>query len=149
MKLVSIIKQFKTLLNIIKLLSIINRINKQRKQPMIIVTGGAGFIGSAIICELNNRGEKDIILVDELGMDDKWKNLVGLNFNDFVNKDKFINQLDNGLYSDANAVIHMGANSSTTEKDADHLLNNNYLYTKALAEFFPCPQAQQEPQTSK
>jgi len=102
---------------------------------MIIVTGGAGFIGSAIIWELNNRGEKDIVLVDELGTDDKWKNLIGLNFSDFVNKDKFINQLDDGLYSDAGAVIHMGANSSTTEKDAGHLMNNNYLYTKTLAEF--------------
>jgi len=102
---------------------------------MIIVTGGAGFIGSAIIWELNNHGEKDIVLVDELGTDDKWKNLIGLNFSDFVNKDKFINQLDDGLYSDADAVIHMGANSSTTEKDAGHLMNNNYLYTKTLAEF--------------
>jgi ADP-L-glycero-D-manno-heptose 6-epimerase len=102
---------------------------------MIVVTGGAGFIGSAIIWELNRRGEKNIIVVDELGTDEKWKNLVGLNFDDFVNKHTFIEQIKNGFYSDVDAVIHMGANSSTTEKDADQLINNNYLYTKNLAEF--------------
>jgi ADP-L-glycero-D-manno-heptose 6-epimerase len=102
---------------------------------MIVVTGGAGFIGSAIVWELNNRGVHAIIVVDELGTDEKWKNLVGLNFDDFVDKNKFIDQIGNGLYSDVDAVIHMGANSSTTEKDAGSLLNNNYLYTKTLAEF--------------
>lgn len=127
--------QFKRWSNIIKLLPIINRNNKQQRRKMIVITGGAGFIGSAILWELNRRGEKDIIIVDELGTDEKWKNLVGLNFDDFVNKHKFIDQINNGFYSDIDAVIHMGANSSTTEKDADQLLNNNYLYTKNLAEF--------------
>ncbi|MGD8306295.1 MAG: ADP-glyceromanno-heptose 6-epimerase [Ignavibacteria bacterium] len=102
---------------------------------MIVVTGGAGFIGSAIIWELNKRGNKNIIVVDELGTDEKWKNLVGLTFDNFVNKNIFIDQIDTGLYSDIKTIIHMGANSSTTEKDADHLINNNYLYTKKLAGF--------------
>jgi len=102
---------------------------------MIVVTGGAGFIGSAIVWELNRRGEKEIVIVDELGTDEKWKNLVGLQFEDFVNKQKFIDSINNGIYIKADAIIHMGANSSTTEKDADHLFNNNYLYTKTLAEF--------------
>lgn len=102
---------------------------------MIAVTGGAGFIGSAIVWELNNRGEKDIIVVDELGTDEKWKNLVGLAFDNFVNKNIFIDQIDAGIYSDIETIIHMGANSSTTEKDADLLINNNYLYTKKLTEF--------------
>lgn len=102
---------------------------------MIVVTGAAGFIGSAIVWELNNRGEGEIVIVDELGTDDKWKNLVGLQFEDFVNKQKFIQGLNEKTFSNANAIIHMGANSSTTERDADSLLNNNYLYTKTLAEF--------------
>jgi len=102
---------------------------------MIVVTGGAGFIGSAIVWELNRRGEKKIVIVDELGTDEKWKNLVGLQFEDFVNKQKFIDSINNGPIINADAIIHMGANSSTTEKDADHLFNNNYLYTKTLTEF--------------
>ena len=102
---------------------------------MVVVTGGAGFIGSAIVWELNRRGEKEIVIVDELGTDEKWKNLVGLQFEDFVNKHKFIDSINKGTFINADAIIHMGANSSTTEKDADHLFNNNYLYTKTLAEF--------------
>ena len=102
---------------------------------MIVVTGGAGFIGSAIVWELNRRDKKDILIVDELGTDEKWKNLVGLQFEDFVNKHKFIDSINKGTFINADAIIHMGANSSTTEKDADHLFNNNYLYTKTLADF--------------
>ena len=102
---------------------------------MIVVTGGAGFIGSAIIWRLNSLGEDKIIIVDELGHDEKWKNLVGLNYYDFINKDDFIQKIENGIDIDIKAIIHMGANSSTTEKDADHLLRNNYEYTKKLAHF--------------
>jgi ADP-L-glycero-D-manno-heptose 6-epimerase len=102
---------------------------------MIAVTGGAGFIGSAIIWRLNTLGEDNIIVVDELGHDDKWKNLVGLKFVDFINKNDFINNLEKGLQFNFEAIIHMGANSSTTEKDADHLIKNNYEYTKRLAQF--------------
>lgn len=102
---------------------------------MIVVTGGAGFIGSAIVWELNRRGESDILIVDELGMDEKWKNLVGLQFEDFINKSIFLDSISTGKHLDVECVIHMGANSSTTEKDADSLLINNYEYTKKLAEF--------------
>lgn len=101
---------------------------------MIAVTGGAGFIGSAIIWRLNSLGETNILVVDELGTDEKWKNLVPLNFKDFINKHEFIEQLPTHIYK-LDAVIHMGANSSTTEKDADHLLKNNYEYTKKLAQY--------------
>ncbi len=99
---------------------------------MIVVTGGAGFIGSAIAWRLNTLGESNILIVDELGHEEKWKNLVPLKFKDFVNKNEFINRIDTHIFK-IDSIIHMGANSSTTEKDADHLLSNNYEYTKKLA----------------
>lgn len=103
---------------------------------MIVVTGGAGFIGSAIVWKLNQLGEDEIIIVDELGTDEKWKNLVPLKFDDFVHKDDFISMmLEQELPSEIKSIVHMGANSSTTEKDADHLFSNNYLYTKDLANY--------------
>lgn len=102
---------------------------------MIVITGGAGFIGSAIAWRINNQGRNDIIIVDELGHDEKWKNLVALNYQDFINKDEFIKQIESGIKLDIDTIIHMGANSSTTEKNADHLINNNYEYTKKLARY--------------
>ncbi len=103
---------------------------------MIVVTGGAGFIGSAIVWRLNQLGKENIIVVDELGKNEKWKNLVGLKYRDFVNKLEFIEQiLDDVIPYNIEAIIHMGANSSTTEKDADHLLDNNFNYTKELSKY--------------
>jgi ADP-L-glycero-D-manno-heptose 6-epimerase len=103
---------------------------------MIVVTGGAGFIGSAIVWRLNQLGESKIIIVDELGIDEKWKNLVPLKFNDFIHKDDFISMvIDGEIDFDISAIVHMGANSSTTEKNADLLFSNNYLYSKELARF--------------
>ncbi len=100
---------------------------------MIIVTGGAGFIGSAIVWRLNQLGRNDIVIVDELGSDEKWKNLAGLDFIDFINKHQFLSEIKEDLNWKPEAIIHMGANSSTTEKNADHLLKNNFEYTKELA----------------
>jgi ADP-L-glycero-D-manno-heptose 6-epimerase len=71
--------------------------------------------------------------VDELGKDEKWKNLVGLRFEDIVSPEEFLGMLEEGAFADARSVIHMGACSSTTEKDADYLLRNNYQYTRVLA----------------
>ena len=103
---------------------------------MIVVTGGAGFIGSAIVWKLNQLGEDKIIIVDELGTDEKWKNLVPLKFEDFEHKDDFISMIiERDVPFKIDSVIHMGANSSTTEKDADHLFSNNYLYTKELSKY--------------
>lgn len=103
---------------------------------MIVITGGAGFIGSAIVWRLNTLGNDNIILVDELGTTDKWKNLVGLKFQEFIHKDDFISAvIDDDFDFPIQAIIHMGANSSTTEKDADHLMSNNYLYTQELAKY--------------
>lgn len=103
---------------------------------MIVVTGGAGFIGSAIVWKLNQLNKNKIIIVDELGRDEKWKNLVGLSYQDFVHKHEFIDQvIDDVVPYNIEAIIHMGANSSTTEKDADHLMSNNYHYTLELAKY--------------
>ena len=101
---------------------------------MIIVTGGAGFIGSAIVAALNVRGIEDIIVVDRLGSDARWKNLVNLIFADYIDKDDFLQlAVENRIAPPVKAVFHMGACSDTTETDADYLIKNNYEYTKLLA----------------
>jgi ADP-L-glycero-D-manno-heptose 6-epimerase len=103
---------------------------------MIIVTGGAGFIGSAFVWKLNQDGITDIVIVDELGCDEKWKNLVNLRFADYLHKDEFLKMVSaDKVPFDTSAVIHMGACSSTTERDADYLWENNYLYSRKLAEW--------------
>lgn len=99
----------------------------------IIVTGGAGFIGSAIVWRLNQLGVDDILVVDRLDESEKWKNLVPLRFADYVDADDFIEDL--GDFTQAASIIHLGACSSTTERDSDYLIRNNYQYTKDLAEF--------------
>ena len=98
----------------------------------IIVTGAAGFIGRNTVAELNARGEDELILVDELGKDEKWKNLVGLRYEDIVSPEEFLGLIEDGAFADARSVIHLGACSATTEKDADFLLRNNYQYTRVL-----------------
>ncbi len=100
---------------------------------MIIVTGGAGFIGSALVKELNDSGERDIIIVDRMGDAHKWKNIRGLKYDSFVHADEFLKT--NLLKSTAlSAIYHMGACSSTTETDVDYLMKNNVEYSKALFE---------------
>ena len=100
-----------------------------------IVTGAAGFIGSNLVAELNARGDSDILLVDELGMDEKWKNLVGLDFQDYWEKDDFLYALKSDTLGEVDAVFHLGANSSTTEKNASQLAENNYRFTRELCEW--------------
>jgi len=103
---------------------------------MIIVTGGAGFIGSAFVWKLNCEGIEDVIVVDHLGTSDKWKNLVPLRFEDYLRKDDFFEMVcDDDVPFEVSAVVHMGACSSTTERDADYLWENNFAYTRALAEW--------------
>lgn len=99
----------------------------------IIVTGGAGFIGSAVVWRLNQLGHDDILIVDRLDETDKWKNLVPLQFADYLDADDFLDDL--GEFTDAKAILHLGACSATTELDSDYLMRNNYQYTKDLADF--------------
>jgi ADP-L-glycero-D-manno-heptose 6-epimerase len=99
-----------------------------------IVTGGAGFIGSNVVRELNARGETDILIVDELGQGEKWKNLVRLAYDDYIGKADFFDYLDRIPLDQVAAVYHLGACSATTETDAEYLAYNNYRYTRSLCE---------------
>jgi ADP-L-glycero-D-manno-heptose 6-epimerase len=109
---------------------------KAIKGGKIVVTGGAGFIGSAFVWKLNSEGIDDIIIVDRLGESDKWKNLVNLRFDDYLHKDAFLNMICDGEAPFAvQAVVHMGACSSTTERDADYLWKNNFVYSRQLADW--------------
>lgn len=103
---------------------------------MIIITGGAGFIGANLVEELNRRGQDNILIVDHLGESEKWKNLVGLKYADYLDKTEFRTRLLDGYWgNDVSAVFHLGACSSTTERNMDYLMENNYRYTIDLAEW--------------
>lgn len=101
----------------------------------IVVTGGSGLIGSAIIWQLNRLGLDDILVVDRLDTTDKWKNLVPLRFYDYMDADVFeAGVLEGGsAFGAVRTVFHLGACSATTERDAGFLMRNNYDYTKHLA----------------
>ncbi len=103
---------------------------------MIVVTGGAGFIGSCLVKTLNDKGVHDILIVDALGTTAKWKNLVGKKYLDVVHKTAFRKELVEGEYgAEIEAIFHLGACSATTEQNADYLLENNYRYSCDLAEY--------------
>lgn len=106
-------------------------------QPIIIITGAAGFIGSALAWRLNQLGRTNLVLVDELGLGDKWKNLVPLAYRDYADKDAFLAAVRDGSMNgwDIEAVLHLGACSSTTEADVGYLARNNFEYSKVLAEW--------------
>lgn len=102
---------------------------------MIVVTGGAGFIGSAMIWRLNQDGLNDILVVDNLGKSDKWKNLVNRRFDDYIHRDEFIERLYADQFPKIDAIVHMGACSATTERDADFLMQNNYRFSVKTAQY--------------
>ncbi len=102
---------------------------------MIVVTGGAGLIGSALIHRLNELGEENILVVDHLTESEKWKNLVALRFVDYLDRDDFITQLEDGTLKNVDTIFHLGACSATTEKDSNYLMENNYRYTLRIAQW--------------
>ncbi len=97
---------------------------------MIIVTGAAGFIGSNLIRTLNERGERDIIAVDNLERADKFHNLVGCEIADYLDKREFLAQLER--YKGAGVIFHQGACSDTMESNGRYMMENNYRYSLAL-----------------
>ncbi|HEY8296620.1 MAG TPA: ADP-glyceromanno-heptose 6-epimerase [Candidatus Baltobacteraceae bacterium] len=101
----------------------------------LVVTGGAGLIGSALVWALNRRGLDDILVVDRLDSSEKWRNLVPLRYADYLDADEFERRVleSPGAFDGVAAVFHLGACSATTETDSAYLMRNNYAYTKHLA----------------
>jgi ADP-L-glycero-D-manno-heptose 6-epimerase len=103
----------------------------------ILVTGGAGFIGSAVVWELNRRGCENIVVSDKLCTDEKWRNLVPLKFHDYIDGGDLERRVraEPETLGRFDVIFHLGACSATTEKDADYLMRNNYEFTRILAEW--------------
>ena len=103
---------------------------------MIIVTGGAGMIGSNIVKALNDMGRKDILVVDNLKDGTKFINLVDLDIADYCDKEDFLASIIAGDdLGDIDAIFHQGACSATTEWDGKYLMHNNYEYSKELLHY--------------
>lgn len=101
----------------------------------VLVTGGAGFIGAALVWALNRRGVDRVVVADRLGRDGKWRNLAPLAFEDYLEADELLPRLERHALGRFDCVLHMGACSSTTEPDASYLARNNFEFTKQLAEW--------------
>lgn len=106
---------------------------------MILLTGGAGFIGSCFLRKLNEEGIDDVIVVDSFGNTDKWKNLIGKKYIDFLHKDELFSFLElskeNNSHFSFDFIIHFGACTDTTEKNMDYLFDNNYKFSMGLANY--------------
>lgn len=101
---------------------------------LIVITGAAGFIGSAVVRQLNDMGYKNLILVDDLGSTEKWRNLVGKQFLDMISRSHLFQWLS-GRESTIEAFVHLGACTSTVETNASYLFENNYRFSTKLAEY--------------
>lgn len=104
---------------------------------MIIVTGGAGFIGSNIVKGLNDRGITNILVVDDLKEGTKFKNLAALEIADYLDKDDFLRKIEqnDSFGQDIEGIFHEGACSTTTEWDGRYMMENNYEYSKKLLQY--------------
>lgn len=109
---------------------------KQKKifdDQIIIITGASGFIGSGVVRYLNDKNLSNLVLVDDL-KNEKWKNLVGKSFLDIIQKEDLFEFLE-GRENEIEAIIHLGACSSTICTDENYLLENNYKFSQKLAEY--------------
>ena len=98
---------------------------------MILLTGGAGFIGTNVLRELNQSGIEDILVVDNIGCTEKWQNMVGCRFINYFHKDDIWLEIEK-YKNELQAIVHLGACSSTTEQDFDYLIGNNVFYSQKL-----------------
>jgi ADP-L-glycero-D-manno-heptose 6-epimerase len=110
---------------------------KAWNQGQVVITGAAGFIGSAILWELNRRGFDNILVCDNLGKDERFRNLIPLHFADIISPQGFLEGIRNNdtKFEDISCIFHLGACANTTETDADFLIQNNYEFSKSLAEW--------------
>lgn len=102
-------------------------------ETRVLITGGAGFIGSALARELNTRGCERLVISDRLRASEKWRNLVPLRFEDYIEADDLLPALERGGLGRFDLVLHLGACSSTTESDAAYLFRNNFEFSRGLA----------------
>ena len=101
-----------------------------------VVTGAAGFIGSNLVKALNERGDRDVLAVDDLKQGDKFVNLVDCDIADYLDRDDFLSGIEAGGFDGAiGAILHQGACSDTTEADGRYMMQNNYRYSRTLLDY--------------